>query len=99
MEEYLWTFYDDGSKYFLNIKEQKPDAVPLFERCIAFLNSDLEYEWPERTFRKKGLSYFKALFQKKAEQKSLYKFESAGDIEVWPFIKNQDFQRIRMSAV
>jgi len=45
--ERLWGFWDDRRTHTLTGKHDlNPEARALFERCIAFLNSDLEYEWP-----------------------------------------------------
>src|SRR5438045_4147282 len=45
--EGLWGFWDDLDKDDLT-KERNYDKATsaLFERCIEFLYSDLEYEWP-----------------------------------------------------
>jgi hypothetical protein len=90
LEEQLWGFYDDNNKLTLNIREQKPDAVPLFERCIAFLRSDREYKWPNYSFRKTGMSYFRSLFDRAGEAKRWKEFEASGDIEAWPFFRSSD---------
>jgi hypothetical protein len=90
MEEQLWGFYDDNRKMTLDVRKMKPDAVPLFERCLAFLRSDLEYEWPDYSFRKTGMSYFRSLFNRTAEAKRWEEFEAAGDIKIWPFIRSVD---------
>src|SRR6266852_509850 len=48
----LWGFWDDRYTHTLTGKhELNPEARALFERCIAFLNSDLEYEWPPLEWR------------------------------------------------
>jgi hypothetical protein len=85
MAEYLWLFYDDNSEYLLNFRKQKPDVVALVERCIAFLSSDLECDWPEHNFVGRGV--IGSLFQKKTDKDDVDKFVSSGDIEMWPFIK------------
>ncbi len=90
LEEQLWGFYDDNKKLTLNIREQKPDAVPLFERCLAFLGSDREYEWPDYNFRKTGMSYFRSLFDRAGEAKRWDEFEASGDIKAWPFLHSSD---------
>ena len=86
MEEQLWCFYDDNRKLTLDIRKSKPDAVPLFERCLVFLRSDQEYEWPDYSFRKTGKSYFRLLFDPAGEAKRWKEFETAGDIKAWPFL-------------
>jgi hypothetical protein len=93
--EYLWLFYDDNCKYLLNFRKQKPDVVALVERCIAFLSSDFEYHWPEQNFVGRGV--IGSLFQKKTDKDDVDKFVSSGDIEVWPFIKKQDLDRVQLA--
>jgi len=86
--ECLWLFYDDGKKFSLNFREQKPEVVSLVERCIAFLSSDLDYNWPDHNFV--GSGPISSLFRAKTDKDDVNTFVSAGEIEVWPFIKRRD---------
>src|SRR6267378_6006063 len=42
----LWFYYSDRSHKAEGKYELPPEAKDLFERCVAFLRTDLEYEWP-----------------------------------------------------
>jgi hypothetical protein len=45
--EQLWFFWDDLHNHTLTGKHSPtPEARAMMDRCIAFLHSDLEYEWP-----------------------------------------------------
>ena len=44
----LWFTYDDVRKHKLN---PSPDMLALYDRCILFLKTDLEYKWPYDNFQ------------------------------------------------
>jgi hypothetical protein len=47
----IWFFYGDVTEYRLTGKyELSPEVRELFDRCILFLESDLEYDWPKAKF-------------------------------------------------
>jgi hypothetical protein len=47
----VWFFYDDIATHRLTGKhELRPEDRELFDRCILFLESDLEYDWPSAKF-------------------------------------------------
>ncbi len=47
----LWFYYDDIKTHRLTGKyELSPESRELFDRCILFLESDLEYDWPAAKF-------------------------------------------------
>lgn len=83
----VWFFYSDlkthalTSKYALN-----PERRAFIERCILFLRSDVEFEWPRQKFRPwYGILWllgFRRIL-KRWEEEEL----GIGDKEVWPFLK------------
>jgi hypothetical protein len=106
----LWYCYDDiiihkaDGKHGLNERERE-----LFERCAAFLQSELEYEWPQiHTFRWGGLLLSLArlvanivtlgLFGKWRRGKFLAAMHRIGDYSVWPFLRKEDWERQRATA-
>ena len=51
--ELSWGLYDDTRNHKLRKSDQlSPEALHVIARCILFLHSDLEYEWPY--FNNKG---------------------------------------------
>jgi hypothetical protein len=96
--EALWGFWDDRHTHKLEGKYAlDPKARALFERCIAFLDSDLEYEWPpiQRVSLSSGLLRMLGL-HKIADKKAngwTEKMNRFGRLEVWPFIRAEDLAR------
>jgi hypothetical protein len=94
--ERLWFFWPDNRTVRLTTDNApKGEARELIERCIAFLKSDLEYEWPP--FQWVKLSYglmhilgLKNVAEKKGRE-SLIEFRRNGTLEVWPFIRESDY--------
>ncbi len=88
----LWFCYSDLSEHTLTGKHAlNGEQFALFERCVLFLNSDLEFQWPLPKF---GLRYgivrllgFGWLL-KRRDQKDM----GLGDTEVWPFLKRTDYE-------
>lgn len=96
--ERLWGYWDDRHTHKLMGKHGlDPEARELFERCIAFLNCDLAYEWPtiewwsfsRAILRKIGL-------RKRADEKAdryIKEMRGLGKWELWPFIREEDLAR------
>jgi hypothetical protein len=70
-----------------------------YERCILFLDSNLEYEWPD--WVSKPIPFFvwlRNMFTssgraeiKIREAEAIEAWRSAGEVEVWPFIRREDY--------
>ena len=71
----------------------------MMDRCIAFLNSDLEYEWPPdrgASFRLIFLRVFRLRkMAAEVEKREIEERAKFGDLEVWPFLRKEDCQRTR----
>jgi hypothetical protein len=67
-------------------------------RCIAFLESGLEYEWPPSFPKPAGLTLtlMRVLrLRKKVEERehlAIKELEQFGDLNVWPFVRDTDYQ-------
>jgi hypothetical protein len=99
----LWGFWDDRhthklvGKYGLDL-----EARALFERCIAFLSSDLEYEWPPLEWRSLSQAFLRMVgLRRMAEARGVEWTERTrkyGKWEVWPFIREEDYQHVKTST-
>jgi hypothetical protein len=98
VHEGLWGFLDDRHTHKLEGKYAlDPEPKALFERCIAFLDSDLEYEWPtiQRVSLSSGLLRMIGLHKIVDEKANEWteKMNRLGKLEVWPFIREEDLAR------
>ena len=95
----VWLYYSDLKTHRLEGEHAlDPEARALFLRCELFLQSDLEYEYPNvssasvgrllATVLSLGLYRFFDFHQRRYE--SLMK--AAGDMEVWPFLSRPYYE-------
>ena len=98
--ERLWYFWDSHRPESPRQNQRRPAmADDLFRRCIAFLRSDLEYEWlPWSSNRLSfGLGLLRVLgFREKARQISKTWLSQSGQEEAdsgpWPFKNENDLE-------
>lgn len=100
----LWRFYDDREEHRLSHEGHllTPDGRAIFNRCVAFLRSDLEYEWRDDNFRNfggfgvagqiitLGLSIFVDRWMRKREERRLVYLKVIGEEAIWPFLTSSD---------
>lgn len=88
----VWGHYSDLSRHKLTGKyAPTPEAKALLERCLLFLKSNLEFEWPVP-----GLGFFMGLLSiftlgwvaRRREKK----YARLGDYDVWPFLRRRDYE-------
>jgi hypothetical protein len=92
-----WLLYSDlhGHKLTGSDAVSKSDRR-IVARFILFLHSDLEYEWPRHPFdggvgvMARLLSYVLSLgvIPRHVDKR----WEAAGDFDVWPFIRREDYE-------
>jgi hypothetical protein len=89
---HLWFCYSDVTEHRLigryGLTEENRR---LLERCVLFLESDHEFQWPPPKFRLRYgicrlLGFGHVLRRREALELS------AGDLEVWPFFKKTDYE-------
>jgi hypothetical protein len=95
--DYAWTLYGDGCEYVdSNGGLTKTDKATI-ARCILFLKSELEYEYPKSSDADYSLAMFLRLplniltfgaFGRWLKAKEL-DFHNHGDASVWPFISRK----------
>jgi len=89
----LWGIYSDLHEHRLTGKDAVPrESKPHIARCILFLKSGLPYEWP----RLGRLPFFLLLIAALLTlgiANLIYRnwFSRQGDIAVWPFIRQSDY--------
>lgn len=98
--ERLWEYWDDRRARKIRPKDDLgDDACAVFERCIAFLGSDLEYEWPEIHWFSFSTGLLRLVgLGKLTERKGreyLNQIGEHGNLEVWPFIRERDYARFK----
>ncbi|HZQ22697.1 MAG TPA: hypothetical protein VFA89_07840 [Terriglobales bacterium] len=90
----VWFFYSDVRTHKLTGKHALNEERRAFmERCILFLKSDVEFEWPRQKFRPwygilRLLGFGRTLKRREEEEMSI------GDKEVWPFLKKTQYQQM-----
>jgi hypothetical protein len=99
--EQLWFFWDSYHAHTFYRKEQDTAVSNLlFPRCIAFLKSDLEYQWPllgsdRISFRLMFLRLFK--LHRKADQIAETRLSRLGGREIflriWPFKTEEELNK------
>src|SRR6266852_4943337 len=65
----------------------------LLERCLLFLSSDVEFQWPPPKFRLwygilRLLGFGRTLKQREEEEMSI------GDVDVWPFLRKAEYEEV-----
>lgn len=97
---FAWNLYDDFEEHKLD-GDWEPEAMAreMAERCVRFLQTDLEYEWKREKFIgldwRRIFSKFLPWIRWEADPKKRFErfmAEPAGDVSVWPFYRSQDFE-------
>ena len=96
--EHLWFYWDGRKTHSLTGEHILNDEIrAVFTRCRAFLQSDMEYEWPSMSRAPIMLILLRLFGSRKAvekrEQEEMERIRSFGDFEVWPFARLQDLDR------
>jgi hypothetical protein len=93
----IWLYYDDFAALFLRKEELTLQDRQLFERCIAFLRTDFEYEGP---LLNRGLPFYKRLIRLavglfSGQRKADGQFLSA----YWPFATAEQYRQVQPGAL
>jgi hypothetical protein len=90
-----WQLYSDNRSYRLQGKHRLSDeSRTAVARCVLFLDSPLEFEWPLGTWRQGGILYFvlNCITVGFSGKLLLRQYSEAGDFGVWPFIRTADYE-------
>jgi len=106
MLELCWGLYDDTRNHKLKGSDKlSKDSLKVISRCILFLQSNQEYEWPYLdtnnplfrfslgelilTILSLG-QYYRD--KRKEKEKAFAEFQKLGDFEVWPFLNEEKYR-------
>lgn len=90
----VWFCYSDTSEHTLNGKHAlSKENRAILDRCMLFLKSDLEFQWPATKLR---LWYplLRLIGLGRIVNRRLEKEMSVGDVDVWPFLKKAQYEQI-----
>ena len=87
----MWATYCDLKKHKMTGKQALPDeARKTAERFILFLHSEIPYEWPTFSLKKRLVRLLTCgLYGKRAKQPES---DADGDCNVWPFYRQRDYE-------
>jgi len=89
-----WGYYDERPEMPLSRDIFEKCNPGLLERCLFFLQSDLEYKWPNFHFVRIKIPLLDDLLgREKKWQRRFEEFKSHGDFDVWPFLRCGDYER------
>jgi hypothetical protein len=99
IETMLWRFYDDFREHKLaEDYELTPEGRRLFDRCILFLRTELEYSWADDDFigtrSHAGLTLL-GLSESNWEDVRLKHLHIVGDDPFWPFFSRREYEDYR----
>jgi hypothetical protein len=90
----LWLHYDDIKTHYCEFQRHAEVGI-LFRRCALFLDTRLNYEWPEMSHHNLAHPIVRILTGQLFRSKAIQKAKSAGDYAVWPFFRNADFEEAK----
>jgi hypothetical protein len=93
----VWMLYSDLHRHKLTGKHQpNAETRALLERCVLFLSTNLEFEWPVPKISLSNilpnLRFRVRKWLGRAPNREITKVESyGGDEDVWPFFRRSDY--------
>jgi hypothetical protein len=94
VEQRLWFHYDDVRTHYCKFPLHSEPEM-LFRRCALFLDTRLEYEWPELWRHNVAHPIVRLLSGQLFRSKAIQRAKSAGDYSVWPFFRAADFEEAK----
>jgi hypothetical protein len=95
--ERLWGYWSDGHNRKSADDARNVETRALIGRCLAFLGSDLEYEWPPIQWFKPSVAMLRLIgLRKMAERRareSIKEMQRHRDLDIWPFMHEEDCLR------
>ena len=86
--------------YYSDVRQHKliggntlsPEARALYERCVLFLKSDLEFQWPPPQLKLR-YGFLRLLGLGRALKRREEKEASIGEKQFWPFLNQDDYEK------
>jgi hypothetical protein len=107
IESMLWSVSDHSRVHTLEGNDAlNREGHALFDRCLLFLQSDLEYEWPQDRFDRTwgciphlhvltlGLTWLYTRWKVRRNERFYAEVRSSGDFDVWPFFRRADLEGV-----
>ena len=93
--EQIWCFYDDFPETIISRKDFSQKELDIIHRCLAFLKSREEYLWPDYSFETENVRFFDYIMCRSSSIRKMKwdKFISAGNVEYWPFINKDQYEK------
>jgi hypothetical protein len=91
VEQRLWFHYDDVRAHHCEFPLHS-DIEMLFRRCALFLDTQLEYEWPELWHHNLAHPIVRILSGQLFRSDAIEQSKSSGNYDVWPFLHRTDFE-------
>jgi len=89
IERRLWFHYDDVKRRHCGFLLDSPEEV-LFRRCALFLDTTLEYEWPDLRGHNLAHPIIAILTGDIFRFRRVQHGKEAGEYAVWPFFRRSD---------
>jgi len=100
IDEFAWSFYDDFTEHKLRGRHRLSKLQrQVFARCVMFLQTDLEYEYPHNAkwlwaFQRTGWNFgqfFSFLTGQSLRSKADTHTDCTIDDRIWPFARRSDY--------
>jgi hypothetical protein len=95
----IWVYYSDLHSHYLDRHELSEDDIALFQRCIDFLNTDLEYNGPSIGMHSPFARIFKNLLGRDEEPITVLgaaTTEASGFFTPWwPFASALEYEQAK----
>ena|SRR5882724_9195409 len=89
----IWFCYSDTSEHTLTGKHAMTDeGRATVERCLLFLKSDIEFQWPTTKLRL-WYSVLRLVGFGRLVNRRVGNEMSVGDVDVWPFLKKAEYEQ------
>jgi hypothetical protein len=89
----LWFGYSDTSEHTMTGKHALNDeGRALVERCVLFLRTDLEFQWPVPSSLCLWYSFLRLVGLGWIVRRLAAQDMSMGDADVWPFLRKTDYE-------
>ena len=97
----IWLTYDDLRKHKMEgAWALSPEQSDIIKRCIVFLKSDVEYNWPKWPLYYKAARPILFLISYGILTKTLDNhFNGGGAMEVWPFFSSEEYEYAKAHPV